>query len=84
VSHEPSAGRPGCALPVFMNQIEGSCPLISVCMERMSVTSSTNAREVREQFGHIHSTLAVFLKFPRTAEQFFGGAINEAERISPV
>src|ERR1043166_3405554 len=41
VTHEPSAGRPGCDLPVFMNQIDGSCPLMSVCIERISVTSST-------------------------------------------
>ena len=41
VSHEPKAGRPGCGLPVFMNQIDGSCPLMSVCIERTTQMSST-------------------------------------------
>src|SRR5579863_5305590 len=41
VIHEPSDGRPGCDFPVFMNQIDDSWPLISVCIERTTQMSST-------------------------------------------
>src|SRR5439155_24574426 len=34
-----------------------------------------DAGEVREQFGDFDSALAALLKFPGTAEQFFGRAI---------
>src|SRR5205823_302634 len=38
-----------------------------------------NAGEVGEEFGHFDPALAVLLKFPRAAEQFFGRAIDETE-----
>ena len=80
MSHEPRAGRPGWDLPVFMNQIDGSCPLMSVCIERMRSDVIHDAREMRKQLGHFHSALAVLLKLPRTAKELFGRAVDEAER----
>src|SRR5690349_18748971 len=38
-----------------------------------------NAGEMGKEFRDIHSTLAVLLEFPRTAEQLFARAIHETE-----
>src|SRR2546425_9536442 len=39
-----------------------------------------NAREMWQKFGNFDSALAVLLKFPRAAEQFFSRPIDETER----